>query len=153
METLPSFKKVMAMGKNSVITIRMELKSDKQVKTFWAVKMWSVKTYVKKVTKVISTVELKKNDKNAPRTKASFRNQESSDLKTNKQTIHGKSKANSRDKNIASLSIVVKKKRNRSCLVGQKKFSPSPTSPPPRDPVALFCCHWVRKRHMYMLWM
>ena len=75
----------MAMGKNSVITIRMELKSDKQVKTFWAVKMWSVKTYVKKVTKVISTVELKKNDKNAPRTKASFRNQESSDLKTNKQ--------------------------------------------------------------------
>ena len=89
METLPSFKKVMAMGKNSVITIRMELKSDKQVKTFWAVKMWSVKTYVKKVTKVISTVELKKNDKNAPRTKASFRNQESSDLKTKKQTIYG----------------------------------------------------------------
>ena len=76
----------MAMGKNSVITIRMELKSDKQVKTFWAVKMLSVKTYVKKVTKVISTVELKKNDKNAPRTKASLRNQESSDLKTNKQT-------------------------------------------------------------------
>ena len=74
------------MGKNSVITIRMELKSDKQVKTFWAVKMLSVKTYVKKVTKVISTVELKKNDKNAPRTKASLRNQESSDLKTNKQT-------------------------------------------------------------------
>lgn len=108
----------------------MELKSDKQVKTFWAVKMWSVKTYVKKVTKVISTVELKKNDKNAPRTKASFRNQESSDLKANKQTIHGKSKANSRDKNIASLSIVVKKKRNRSCLVGQKKFSPSRTPRP-----------------------
>lgn len=43
--------------------------------------MWPVNTYVMNVTNVTSTEELKKNDKNEPRTKASFRNQESSVLK------------------------------------------------------------------------
>ena len=44
METLPSFMRVMAMGKNSAITMRTELNSDRQVKTFWAVKVSPVNT-------------------------------------------------------------------------------------------------------------
>lgn len=65
-ETLHSFIKVRAIGNCRAMTTRIMLKSEMHVNTVCAFKISPVNTYVAKVTKLITTEELKKNDMKAP---------------------------------------------------------------------------------------